>query len=71
MCGAHAQSSLGISAAADPRFPPEVSGLVFAPFLLYVSDEGVLGGKQAYKYEQLFRGFTVSSLLDSLSWLPL
>ena len=51
-------------------FPPEVPGLVIAPFLLYVSDEGVLGGKRAYECEQLFHGFIVSLLFDSLSCLP-
>lgn len=48
-------------------FHPEVPGLVIAPFLLNVSDDSVLGGKRVHGREQLFRGFIVYSLLDSLS----
>lgn len=42
-----------------PCFHPEVPGLIIAPFLLYVSDEGVLGGKRAHGCKLLFRGFIV------------
>ena len=52
-------------------FLPRSLAWLLLPFLLYVSDEGVPAGRRAYKCEQLFHGFTVSSLLDSLSWLPL
>lgn len=44
-------------------FHPEFPWSVIAPFLLNVSDEHVLGGKQAHKREQLLHGFIVYSLL--------
>lgn len=49
--------------------PSELPWLVIAPFLLSVSDERVLGGKWVHAGEQLFHGFMVYSLLESLSWL--
>jgi hypothetical protein len=45
-------------------------GVAYCPFLLNVSDESVLGGKQAHEADQLLHGFIADSLLYKLSCYP-